>query len=89
VRTTSCRGIRCRHGSVTVGSTTTDFAWSLAGNLPGLLQERVSGGGVTDYIYGPTINAVCGSIRRGTFGWRQTSGGPVRPQMILSLGAIH
>jgi RHS repeat-associated protein len=39
--------------SKTVGSTTTDFAWNLAGSLPTLLQERVSGGAVTDYIYGP------------------------------------
>jgi RHS repeat-associated protein len=36
-----------------VGSTTTDFAWNLSGSLPTLLQERVSGGAVTDYIYGP------------------------------------
>jgi RHS repeat-associated protein len=39
--------------SKTVGSTTTVFAWNLAGTVPTLLQERVSGGGVTDYIYGP------------------------------------
>jgi YD repeat-containing protein len=39
--------------SKTVGSTTTDFAWNLSGSLPTLLQERVSGGNITDYIYGP------------------------------------
>ena len=39
--------------SKTVGSTTTDFAWNLPVSLPTLLQERVSGGAVTDYIYGP------------------------------------
>jgi RHS repeat-associated protein len=39
--------------SKTVGSTTTDFAWNVSGSLPTLLQERVAGGSVTDYIYGP------------------------------------
>ena len=39
--------------SKTAGSTTTDFAWNLSGSLPTLLQERVSGGAVTEYIYGP------------------------------------
>ena len=39
--------------SKTVGSTTTKFAWNLTGSLPALLQERVSGGSVTDYVYGP------------------------------------
>ncbi|HVC41140.1 MAG TPA: FG-GAP-like repeat-containing protein [Candidatus Saccharimonadales bacterium] len=39
--------------SKTVGSTTTQFAWNLSGSLPTLLQERVSGGSVTDYISGP------------------------------------
>jgi hypothetical protein len=38
--------------SKTVGSKTTAFAWNLPGSLPNPLQERVSGGAVTDYIYG-------------------------------------